>query len=296
VTETPPTAGQPADAVPGGGGRVAAIQRWLFGRADTKVGRLAAQWFRAYFAASRNSACAATIYSALSVLPTALVGVAYLHLSNSDSNAFADRLVAHLRLHGASAELVHTTFGSASSNAVAATVAAVLGFLLWGIGIGQIFRDVYARAWGLQIETSAADQIRFTVFFFVFTGAVAGFILGASALRGDGWFAVLSTWVVGSLVFWLWVPSYLLRRAIALRALLPGALLSTLVVGGTIAFAPLYLAPTLNENGTAFGSFGVVLTVLAYVFIVITMSMVCAVFAPVWQEWRRSEAERGGGS
>ena len=275
--------------------RTARTQRWLTGRADTAAGRLAAQWFRAYFGASRNSACAATIYSALSVLPTALAGVAYLHLSQSDSNAFADRLVAHLRLHGDSAALVHTTFGSASSNAVAATAAAVLGFLLWGIGIGQLYRDLYARAWKLEVSTSASDQIRFTVFFFVFTAAVAGLVLGASMLRAAGWFAVLSVWFVCSTLFWLWAPSYLLRRAVPMGELLPGALLGSGVVGGTIAAAPFYLSPTINENGTAFGSFGVVLTVLGYLFIVITISMVCAVFAPVWRDWRRSERERSGG-
>jgi uncharacterized BrkB/YihY/UPF0761 family membrane protein len=274
------------------GGRVKAVQSWLAGRTDTSVGRLAVRWFRGYFEASRNSACAATLYSSLSVLPTALVGVAFFHLSSSDSNAFADRIVAHLRLHGATASLVHATFASASANVVAATVGAVVGFLLWGIGIGQIYRDVYARAWGLEVETSAGDQVRFTVFFFVFTGVLALGIVSASALRASGWLVLLVVWAVGSTAFWLWVPSFLLHRAVGIRALLPGALLASFLIGGTIAFAPFYLAPTLNKNGTAFGSFGVVLTMLAYLFIVITMSMMCAVFAPVWNQWRQSEGAR----
>ena len=57
--------------------RVRAVQDWLRRRADTSVGRLALQWFRGYFEASRNSGCAATVYSSLSVLPAALVAVAY---------------------------------------------------------------------------------------------------------------------------------------------------------------------------------------------------------------------------
>src|SRR5438067_1392044 len=64
-----------------GYGRVRAVQEWLRGRADTPLGRLALQWFRAYFAASRNAGCAATVYSSLSVLPAALVAVAYFHPS-----------------------------------------------------------------------------------------------------------------------------------------------------------------------------------------------------------------------
>jgi membrane protein len=277
-----------AEAAPGGS-RAKAAQDWLARRADTRWGRLGTRWFRAYFAASRNSACAATLYSALSVLPTALVGLAYFHLSDSDANAFADRVVAHLRLDGTTAALVHDTFGSTSSNVVAATLAAVIGFLLWGIGIGQIFRDVYARAWNLEITSSASDQVRFTVFFFVFTGALALLVASASTLRGNGWFVLVTVWTIGSVAYWLWVPSYLLRRAIGLRRLLPGAILASFVVGGTVATAPFYLAPTMNQNGAAFGSFGVVLTLLGYFFIVITIAMICAVFAPVWAAWQRDE-------
>jgi hypothetical protein len=274
-----------AEAAPGGS-RAKAAQQWLAGRADTATGRFVMQWFRAYFAASRNSACAATLYTSLSVLPTALAGIAYLHLSKSDSNAFADRVVSHLRLHGDTADLVHATFASTSSNVLAATLAAVVGFLLWGIGIGQIYRDVYARAWGVEVESTASDQIRFTVFFFVFSGAVALLVVSASALRATGWPVLIAVWAVGSIVYWLWTPTYLLRRAVSLRQLLPGALLASFVVGGTIAFAPFYLSPTMNQNGAAFGSFGVVVTIIAYLFIIVTISMVCAVFAPVWARAR----------
>jgi hypothetical protein len=48
----------------------------------------------------------------------------------------------------------------------------------------------------------------------------------------------------------------------------------------------------LNANGKAFGSFGVVVTFIGYVFIMITMSLMSAVFSPVWAEWRRRERQR----
>jgi hypothetical protein len=281
-----------AAEIPSEGGRVKAFQDWLVRRADTPVGRLAARWARAYFAASRNSACAATLYSALSVLPTALLFLAYFHRSSGDANAFAERLVAHLRLHGATADLVYATFGSTSDNVLAATLATVVGFLIWGIGIGQIFRDLYARAWGVEVESTAADQGRYVVFFFVFSAVISLMIASASELRASGWLVLVPVWTVGSIVFWLWTPMFLLRRAIGLRALLPGALLAAFVIGGTIAFAPFYISPAMNANGKAFGSFGVVLTILGYFFIIVTIAMVCAVFAPVWREWRSSERAR----
>jgi membrane protein len=272
--------------------RVRAVQDWLSRRADTRLGRLALQWFRAYFAASRNSGCAATVYSALSVLPAALVAIALFYPSESDTNAFAERLITHLGLHGSTASLVHDTFGSASSNALAASVTVVIGFLLWGIGIGQIYQDVYARAWGIQVG-SAADQALFAILFFVLTGAIALAAVSAAQLRATGWIVLVSVWLVASTLFWLWVPRFLLHRKIGLRALLPGALLASVLLGGPAAASPFFLAAPMNENGKAFGSFGVALTIVGYAFVMITMSLMCAVFSPVWASWRQTERQRG---
>ncbi len=295
---TVPAAAEPIEAANRGSvetadehGRIKAVQDWLSRRADTSVGRLTLQWFRAYFRASHNSGCAASIYSALSVLPAALVTIAYFHLSESDSNAMADRLISHLKLDSTTAGIVRDTFGTASSNALAATITVAISFLLWGIGIGQIYQDVYARAWRIKVG-SIADQGRFTVFFFVVTGAVALAVASAEQLRETGWFVVLPVWLIASTVFWLWVPRFLLHKKIGLRALLPGALLASIVLGGAGATSPFYLGASLNANGRAFGSFGVVLTVIGSVFIMITMSLVCAVFSPVWENWRRTERER----
>lgn len=272
-------------------GRVEAIQDWLRRRADTALGRLALQWFRAYFAASRNSGCAATIYSSLSVLPAALVAVGYFHPFQGNANVFAQSLITHIHLTGSTAHLVEGTFGTASANALAATVAVVISFLLWGIGIGQIYQDVYARAWGIKVG-SIADQGLFALFFFLVSAAIALALVSASKLRGAGWGVLVPVWLVASTAFWLLIPSLLLHRKIGLRALLPGALLASIVIGGASATSPFFLAAPLNQNGKAFGSFGVVLTTVAYVFILITMSLVCAVFSPVWANWRETEKRR----
>ena len=269
-------------------GRVRALLNWLTGRADTKVGRLALQWFRAYFKASHNSGCAATVYSTLSVLPAVLVAIAIFHPSSGDTNLFAERLIDHQHLTGATAGLVRDTFGSASANALAASVGVLFSFLLWGIGIGQIYQDVYARAWGIKVG-SVADQGLFAIFFFVYSGAIALLVVSASSLHDAGYLVLVPVWFAGSTAFWLWVPRFLLHRQVGLRALLPGALLAGLVLGGSIAFSPLFLASPLNQNGKTYGSFGVVITFIGYVFVMITLSLVCAVFSPVWASWRESE-------
>jgi len=272
-------------------GRVATAQGWFRRRADTSLGRLSLSWFQRYFEASQNSGSAATIYSALSVFPTAMVAIAYFDWSGGDTNAFAARLITHLRLTGQTADLVREMFGTSASNALAATVAAVIGFLIWGLGIGQIVQRVYARAWRIEVG-SPADQWMFALWFFVVSVALAVVAVCAAQLRSAGLILLALVWVFGSILFWLWTPSFLLRRRIGLRPLLPGALLASGVLGGALATSPLWISSTLNAQGRAFGAFGIALAVLAYAFIMITMSLVCAVFSPVWVEWRQAEKLR----
>ena len=276
-------------------GRAKAVQDWLRGRADTALGRLALQWFRGYFGASRNSGCAGTVYTSLSILPAALVAVAYFHPLQGDSNVFAQRLVTHMKLTGSTATLVEGTFGTTSANALAASITVVISFLIWGIGIGQIYQEVYARAWKIKVG-SLADQGLFALFFFLVAGAVAALVVSTARLHDAGWLALIPAWLVASTAFWLLVPSLLLHRKVALRSLLPGALVASIVIGGAIATSPLFLAAPLNANGKAFGSFGIVLTTIAYVFVIVTMSLVCAVFSPVWANWRESEMHRREGT
>jgi membrane protein len=274
-----------------GGGRLVAILSWVRGRADSRVGRLAVLWFRRYLEASRNSGAAASAYFILSAIPAALVLVAFFNLAAGNQNAFAARLITHLKLSGATAAVVHDLFGTTSNNLLAASVSVVVGFLLWGLAIGQLYQDLYARVWRIHVG-SAADQALFAIWFFVASALVGLMVAFGADLRSVGWLALIPAWLVGSTIFWLWTPRFLLHHKIGLRSLLPGALLASFVLGGTIATSPLWIGPAVIQDARAFGSFGAVIATFAYILICITISMVCAVFSPVWAEWRQAERDR----
>ena len=192
------------------------------------------------------------------------------------------------RGHGS---LVRGTFGSASSNALAASLTVFVSFLLWGIGIGQIYQDVYARAWQDQGRIAGRP------------GAVRDLLLRphqrprsspdrrhAAARRGLARArARLAHRLDGVLALGAPLPAAPEDRP---PRLLPGALLASIVIGGTAATSPFFLAAPLNANGKTFGSFGVVITFVGAVFVLITMSLVCAVFSPVWAHWRETEKQR----
>ena len=289
ISASVPSDQQPAPGT--GGSRLGAAQGWLQKRADSSLGRLALLWFRRYFEASRNSGAAAAAYITLSVLPAALVIIGLFNLARGDESAFADRVVRHMKLDGATADIVRDLFGTTADNVTTASVAVAIGFLIWGISIGGLYQDLYARAWRIRVG-SAADQLRYTIWFFLLSGILAVILGSASELRASGWLIALPLWVGGSILFWLWTPRYLLHRKISLRSLLPGALLATFVLSGTIATSPLWIGPTINQNASAFGAFGAVIALFAYILIGTTLSMVCAVFAPVWAEWRLGEKAR----
>jgi uncharacterized BrkB/YihY/UPF0761 family membrane protein len=293
----PDSSAPPPNTIPGaeasgtGGSRLSATVGWLRGRTDSSIGRLVLLWFRRYFEASRNSGAAAAAYITLSVLPAALVIIGIFNLARGSESAFADRVVSHMKLDGATADIVRDLFGTTADNVSTASVAVLIGFLIWGISIGQLYQDVYARAWRIHVG-SAADQLRYTVWFFLLSGILAVMFGSAGELRASGWLIALPLWVGGSILFWLWTPRYLLHRQVSIRSLLPGALLATVVLSGTIATSPLWIGPTINQNAKAFGAFGAVIALFAYILIGTTLSMVCAVFAPVWAEWRLGEKTR----
>lgn len=273
------------------GTRVGRIRDWLARQTDSWVGRLSFLWFKRYMQASKNSGAATTAYFTLSVIPTALVAIALFGQSGGDTNALAERMITRMRLTGDTAELVRQTFGATSDNALAASLAVVIGFFFWGMGIGQLYRDLYTRAW--QVETAqATDQVLFTIWYFVTCGLLGIIFLTTTQSAASHRVLFIPVWLCLSMLYWLWTPRFLLHNKVPTRKLLPAAILGALVLGGTIGTAPLWMGPTLNQNARAFGSFGVVLALFGFVLIFITISMVCAVFGPVWEEFRQTENER----
>ncbi len=173
--------------------------------------------------------------------------VAFFNLADGNDNAFAERVISHMKLDGTTASLVHDLFGSTSNNLLAATLTIVIGFLLWGVAIGQLYQDLYARVWRIHVG-GVADQLRFTIWFFVTAGLVALMTVSTAKLRSDGWLVLVPAWIAGSTIFWLWTPRFLLHRMVPLRSLLPGALLAAFVLGGTVATSPLWIGPTINQK------------------------------------------------
>ena len=243
------------EAAAGGGDRMAAVRDWLHGHADRPLARLALLWLRRYLEASRNSGAAAGIYFTLSALPTALVVIAFFNLAAKNENAFSNRLIAHMKLDATTANLVGelleappTTSSPPRSRSSSASSSGGSG------SARSTGTSTHARGASKSDQSLFTDQVRFAIWFFAASGLVALMTVSAANLRSDGWLVLVPAWIAASIIFWLWTPRFLLHRKVTLRALLPGALLASLVLGATVATAPLWTGPTVNQNAHAFGS------------------------------------------
>ena len=125
----------------------------------------------------------------------------------------------------------------------------VFGFWFWGMGIGQLYRDLYERAW--RVETAQSnDQVLFIVWYFVACGLL-GLMFLATTFASSHRVLFIPIWLCVSMAFWLWTPRFLLHKKVSMRRLLPGAVVGAVVLGGTIGTAPLWMGPTLNQNAQA---------------------------------------------
>src|SRR6188472_2272083 len=88
------------------GTRVGRIRAWLARQTDSWVGRLSFLWFKRYMEASKNSGASTSAYFTLSVIPTALVAIAFFGEAGGNTNALAERLITHMHLTGSTADIV----------------------------------------------------------------------------------------------------------------------------------------------------------------------------------------------
>ena len=169
--------------------------------------------------------------------------------------------------------------------ASAASVLGLLGFLIFGHSLARIVQDVYARAWRISVG-SAVDRWRFALWFVVATLLLGLQVTEESAVSALGWALASPIGMLVLVAFWLWTPWLLLHGRIPLRALLPGALLVAVIYLGAVTASEFVLGFWVTDNGRFFGSFGVVLALLAWAQVIAVIWLGCAVFAPVYAEWR----------
>ena len=259
---------------------------------DGKAGSLALAYVRRYGEASRNSVSALVINVFLSVVPALLALYSIAGLSAHTESTLARHLIYDLDLHGRTAALVASAFGTVANNAAAATLFSLLMFAVFGLPVGKILQDFYARAWRISVG-SPADQWRFAVWFVAVT-IMMGLQLSEEALISKaGAELFVPAWFVLFLLFAWWTPYFLLHGRIEPRRLFLGALVVAASSAVAVALSQLLVGAWINDNGRWFGAFGVALALLMWGQVIGTIWLAGAVFSPVYYDWREGWRRTG---
>jgi membrane protein len=139
---------------------------------------------------------------------------------------------------------------------------AIAGALVFGIGFGRVLQLVYARAWKLDLKTGVADQVGYGAVLAGLYGLLMLLLLQLNdfhtrstivkVLLGVGWAGSLT-------LFFVVVPWLLTHKQVAPRDLLPGAVLTAVVLVALTVISRFVMQFWVDLYARDYGGFGVVL-------------------------------------
>ncbi|WP_431945270.1 YhjD/YihY/BrkB family envelope integrity protein [Actinacidiphila sp. bgisy167] len=186
-----------------------------------------------------------------------------------------DSLVRVLGLSGPSGEQLRSVYESHPGD-LRQTVGAVgiLMALLSATACSRAMQRVCERAWGLPKSAARIAAWRWVAWVcaaLVYLAVQGPLRLGFGVGR---WLGVPLS-VVSAVGVWWWTQHLLLGGRIGWRPLLPGALLTALLMEAAVFSAPLYLPRALNRSLEVYGSLGSVFTLLSGLIALCVVATVC---------------------
>ncbi|MDX3236553.1 YhjD/YihY/BrkB family envelope integrity protein [Streptomyces sp. ME03-5709C] len=186
-----------------------------------------------------------------------------------------DSLVRVLGLSGPSGDQLRAVYES-DPGSLRQTVGAVgtLMALLSATACSRAMQRVCERAWNLPKSAARIAAWRWVAW----VCAALLYLAVQGPLRegfGAGRRLGVPLSLVSAVGIWWWTQHLLLGGRIGWRPLLPGALLTALLMEAAVFSAPLYLPRALNRSLAAYGSLGSVFTLLSGLIALCAVATVC---------------------
>lgn len=290
---TPPA--DPPEAAPGGiRGRIASVRAKVDARVDVVRDRfpyvdLVLDFGTRWREVNAGALAGHLAYrSFLWLLPMLLLGVAIAGFASASNVDVGDSAGGLLDLGGTTASTIAAAADDAESSRVSILWVALLGVVLGARGLIQACVDAFALAWQLGERPPKRPWV--ALFKFLGGALLVVFVIGLTvALRRKG--ILLSTVGLGGtfvvyflvLVFVSWT---LPHRGDDWRNLIPGAVFGTMGFVGLKAFAVFYLPSRVDRFLEVYGSLGLSLIFLSYLFLVGQVLVATAVINAVWLDHR----------
>ena len=206
-----------------------------------------------------------SIYILVAVLPALLVMEEYL---DPHPNALANSIVHHYRLNASTSQLIHNVLGAGRSHELGSALFAIVGALVFGIGFGRVLQLVHARAWRLELKTGLPDQIGYGAVLAGLYGLLMLLLLqlnelhvqalAVKVLLGIGWVGFLT-------LFFVVAPWLLTHKQVSSRDLLPGAVLTALVLVALMTVSNFVMQYWVDLYARDYGGLGVVLAIYFWI-------------------------------
>jgi membrane protein len=229
----------------------------------------------------------------VAIIPLFIVGYAILVAFNPN-RSFGSFVVNAFHLTGSTAATVEETFSNARSGRSTALSISVISLLITGLDVSATVQLAYARAFGVAPLAGLRKYLRGGAWLLILIAVTAiGLALRVTVADRSHWVLVLAIplYLSVQLSFYLVTPRLLLDLPFAWRNLLPGAAVSTGAAILVSAFSSFQLHRWLSGYGHAYGSFGIALSIIAYVgLIALFWVWIAAVMGTYWENKAGSAA------
>jgi len=202
-----------------------------------------------------------SLYFLVAVIPALLVVESHV---DRHPDALARHIVHHFGLSPESARLIRGVLAGDHVHPLGSALIAIGSALFFGLGFGRVLQLVHARAWGLTLKSSAADQLRFAAVLGGIAGLVLLLLVQLNELHGAPtwaeWLLPLG-WVALLVAFFAWTPHFLTHRQLSLRDLLPGAVVTAVGVVAVMIASSYFMERWVDLYARDYGGFGVVMAI-----------------------------------
>jgi uncharacterized BrkB/YihY/UPF0761 family membrane protein len=240
----------------------------------------------------KHLALVITVNVFVAIIPLIIVGYAFLEGFNPH-RSFGGVIVESFHLTGSTAQIVQNTFATAKSGQSVALSISVISLLITGLDVSATTQLAYARAFTMTPLRGVQKYLRggaWLILLLVSTGAT----LTLRYLAADRplWFLLAAIAVLLALQFgfFLVTPRLLLDLPFAWRDLVPGAAICTGAAIVVHAVAVFFLHRWFGAYGSAYGSFGIGLAMIAFIGIFASFWVWIAAAMGVYWERRAGPA------
>jgi uncharacterized BrkB/YihY/UPF0761 family membrane protein len=206
-----------------------------------------------------------SLYVLVAVLPALLVLEAYL---DTHPDSLVRKLVHHFHLNAQTASLLHGVLGADRKHELGAVLFAIASALFFGLGFGRVLQLTHSRAWQLTLAKDGADQARYAAVLLGLYGLIFLLLVQADEWRKDptGVGVMLAVvWVGLVVLFFVWAPWILLHRTIAVRDLIPSAVLTTFALAVLVVVSRWVMQFWVDLYAKDYGGLGVILAVYFWI-------------------------------